>query len=112
MVFFFFFSSRRRHTICALVTGVQTCALPIYFVHHGFVYAKAARRINDKHVVVMLLGMIQRRMRDLLWLLRGVGRQKVHPHLGGHGFQLFDSGGRSEERAVRDEWVRMWRTRD
>src|SRR3546814_3908281 len=27
---FFFFSSRRRHTRCALVTGVQTCALPIY----------------------------------------------------------------------------------
>src|SRR3546814_3382525 len=27
---FFFFSSRRRHTICALVTGVQTCALPIF----------------------------------------------------------------------------------
>src|SRR3546814_9025323 len=24
-----FFSSRRRHTRCALVTGVQTCALPI-----------------------------------------------------------------------------------
>src|SRR3546814_19271887 len=28
--FMFFFSSRRRHTRCALVTGVQTCALPIY----------------------------------------------------------------------------------
>src|SRR3546814_9056189 len=27
--FCFFFSSRRRHTRCALVTGVQTCALPI-----------------------------------------------------------------------------------
>src|SRR3546814_1530270 len=27
--YFFFFSSRRRHTRCALVTGVQTCALPI-----------------------------------------------------------------------------------
>src|SRR3546814_123151 len=27
-VLFFFFSSRRRHTRCALVTGVQTCALP------------------------------------------------------------------------------------
>src|SRR3546814_9854978 len=27
---FFVFSSRRRHTRCALVTGVQTCALPIY----------------------------------------------------------------------------------
>src|SRR3546814_8252443 len=30
MFVFFFFSSRRRHTRCALVTGVQTCALPIY----------------------------------------------------------------------------------
>src|SRR3546814_15005764 len=28
--FSFFLSSRRRHTRCALVTGVQTCALPIY----------------------------------------------------------------------------------
>src|SRR3546814_4503696 len=26
----FFFTSRRRHTRCALVTGVQTCALPIW----------------------------------------------------------------------------------
>src|SRR3546814_978709 len=36
-----FFSSRRRHTMCALVTGVQTCALPIYddfaFAHNGHV---------------------------------------------------------------------------
>src|SRR3546814_2058396 len=30
-MFLFFFSSRRRHTRCALVTGVQTCALPIYY---------------------------------------------------------------------------------
>src|SRR3546814_1643697 len=30
LCFFFFFSSRRRHTRCALVTGVQTCALPIF----------------------------------------------------------------------------------
>src|SRR3546814_2943801 len=29
-MYLFFFSSRRRHTICALVTGVQTCALPIW----------------------------------------------------------------------------------
>src|SRR3546814_7311980 len=28
---FVFLSSRRRHTSCALVTGVQTCALPIFF---------------------------------------------------------------------------------
>src|SRR3546814_5859715 len=41
----FVFSSRRRHTRCALVTGVQTCALPIYLgITHavqdrGFYYA-------------------------------------------------------------------------
>src|SRR3546814_6400051 len=29
---FFFFSSRRRHTRCALLTGVQTCALPIFTI--------------------------------------------------------------------------------
>src|SRR3546814_10920208 len=29
MMCFFVFSSRRRHTRCALVTGVQTCSLPI-----------------------------------------------------------------------------------
>src|SRR3546814_3547676 len=33
IVCLFFFSSRRRHTRCALVTGVQTCALPICAVH-------------------------------------------------------------------------------
>src|SRR3546814_10716328 len=32
--FSFFFSSRRRHTRCALVTGVQTCALPISPLRH------------------------------------------------------------------------------
>src|SRR3546814_6059090 len=30
VILMFFFSSRRRHTRCALVTGVQTCALPIF----------------------------------------------------------------------------------
>src|SRR3546814_10044945 len=29
-IYLFFVASRRRHTRCALVTGVQTCALPIY----------------------------------------------------------------------------------
>src|SRR3546814_5021575 len=36
----FFFSSRRRHTRCALVTGVQTCALPIFFT---------SLELNDGH---------------------------------------------------------------
>src|SRR3546814_11766776 len=42
---FFFFSSRRRHTRCALVTGVQTCALPIcLLLATGFNLAQLARR--------------------------------------------------------------------
>src|SRR3546814_1269314 len=35
-IVFFFFSSRRRHTRCALVTGVQTCALPILDLTIGY----------------------------------------------------------------------------
>src|SRR3546814_17741202 len=38
---YFFFSSRRRHTRCALVTGVQTCALPI----SDFVKPRTPRKI-------------------------------------------------------------------
>src|SRR3546814_1904141 len=40
----FFFSSRRRHTRCALVTGVQTCALPIC-------QPRIARGVGGRHVV-------------------------------------------------------------
>src|SRR3546814_19471889 len=47
-----FFSSRRRHTRCALVTGVQTCALPISrfaleseLNFHG----RARRSMHEKH---------------------------------------------------------------
>src|SRR3546814_8404005 len=37
VLYIFFFSSRRRHTRCALVTGVQTCALPIWWAdYHGW----------------------------------------------------------------------------
>src|SRR3546814_2243673 len=38
----FFFSSRRRHTRCALVTGVQTCALPIYGFYTDWDFAKVS----------------------------------------------------------------------
>src|SRR3546814_14868169 len=41
LLLFFFFSSRRRHTRCALVTGVQTCALPICSCCGAFVVAAA-----------------------------------------------------------------------
>src|SRR3546814_3602255 len=52
VIFFFFFSSRRRHTRCALVTGVQTCALPILPERYNFacdVFAKlVAERPEDR----------------------------------------------------------------
>src|SRR3546814_8568952 len=38
-----FFSSRRRHTRCALVTGVQTCALPIFSVRVSGAYREGYR---------------------------------------------------------------------
>src|SRR3546814_524463 len=44
-LFLFFFSSRRRHTRCALVTGVQTCALPIYWREEGQVRDDLLSRI-------------------------------------------------------------------
>src|SRR3546814_9474019 len=50
---FFFFSSRRRHTRCALVTGVQTCALPIY---HAWALAAFNSRTEDELVVAASSG--------------------------------------------------------
>src|SRR3546814_10004013 len=44
LILLFFFSSRRRHTRCALVTGVQTCALPIYI--RGCAGAAQIRQIS------------------------------------------------------------------
>src|SRR3546814_3359339 len=41
----FFFATRRRHTRCALVTGVQTCALPISPGLHRF--QQGSRRVAD-----------------------------------------------------------------
>src|SRR3546814_8448451 len=45
-VVMFFFSSRRRHTRCALVTGVQTCALPISTNGRGLLADMDATRIR------------------------------------------------------------------
>src|SRR3546814_3736983 len=43
----FFFSSRRRHTRCALVTGVQTCALPIYSLTGLFIDTGPVVQVRD-----------------------------------------------------------------
>src|SRR3546814_834430 len=66
MLLYFFFSSRRRHTRCALVTGVQTCALPIlraggagipaFFAATGYgtvvAEGKETREIDGRHYVL------------------------------------------------------------
>src|SRR3546814_8967048 len=54
VIFCFCFSSRRRHTRCALVTGVQTCALPIseipYQVGKSGLVEKIAEAVKDKRI--------------------------------------------------------------
>src|SRR3546814_19388989 len=67
---FFFFSSRRRHTRCALVTGVQTCALPIYVAIAAEVAQR--RRLVDQRLGIArisgerLVVPIERRRQPLL----------------------------------------------
>src|SRR3546814_3437214 len=46
-IMLFFFSSRRRHTRCALVTGVQTCALPISGAAYQRCYVHFLRNALD-----------------------------------------------------------------
>src|SRR3546814_1520401 len=50
----FFFSSRRRHTRCALVTGVQTCALPISWSSASLAAALATKEA-ELHVRDLLV---------------------------------------------------------
>src|SRR3546814_4970327 len=89
---FFFFSSRRRHTRCALVTGVQTCALPIWFRLRLLVEGGATRELRE-------IGMAdQRRRLDMAEI--GIER---------HGAQLACQ--RSEERRVGNECVSTCRSR-
>src|SRR3546814_9720074 len=57
----FFFSSRRRHTRCALVTGVQTCALPISFenahaLRDGTLKPEHAEKTGEDYDLVVVGG--------------------------------------------------------
>src|SRR3546814_15397732 len=49
---YFFFSSRRRHTSCALVTGVQTCALPIFVADIEAFGGRVDKIIGDAFVAL------------------------------------------------------------
>src|SRR3546814_6369146 len=53
LIFFFFFSSRRRHTRCALVTGVQTCALPISLDLPDSIAGTSSMMPQKKNMVVL-----------------------------------------------------------
>src|SRR3546814_4172195 len=57
-VCFFFFSSRRRHTRCALVTGVQTCALPISAVEMAQPAGLTRVFIDEGEVIASLINEI------------------------------------------------------
>src|SRR3546814_1801603 len=68
VVYSFFFSSRSRHTSCALVTGVQTCALPIFHFRRD----DAALRIM--HLADVHAGLGAKWALDDLWEGRDSGR--------------------------------------
>src|SRR3546814_8410771 len=82
VTFCFFFSSRRRHTRCALVTGVQTCALPISKIYREKVSAATAERLQLKRAIgaldagdvlmVTATDRLARNTRDLLNILHAV----------------------------------------
>src|SRR3546814_4094669 len=67
---FFFFSSRRRHTRCALVTGVQTCALPIYMSLRSIallslcVLLTACSKVNQENYSKLSAGMPKAEVRS------------------------------------------------
>src|SRR3546814_5211310 len=77
-IIMFFFSSGRRHTRCALVTGVQTCALPISAVHTigGFAFSKARRIVNGGRLRQVRVGRLRPRWRECV-VLAGQGKSNT-----------------------------------
>src|SRR3546814_19780454 len=76
----FFFSSRRRHTRCALVTGVQTCALPIsnlkYLTENGLTglpneYYQRFESYTDQTEIAGF-GEVTGRFSDSFWVTGGL----------------------------------------
>src|SRR3546814_11136384 len=102
---FFFFSSRRRHTRCALVTGVQTCALPIWRRPD---HAQLQRQPRPDGIQLEQLRQPARATRaQPRGRLRPRGGERLadHPHLGGVLQR------RSEERRVGKACVSTCRSR-
>src|SRR3546814_12270255 len=100
---FFCFSSRRRHTRCALVTGVQTCALPISLAASGH-YAEAVHLLLRRSIEE-----IERRRPHLVrpaLTSRDIADSAAIPLDARRVFS-----GRSEERRVGKECVRTCSSR-
>src|SRR3546814_6467178 len=71
----FFFSTSRRHTRCALVTGVQTCALPISFssAWMGHLAGQMGRRkVLWTAFALMLVGVALTMTQPLLLIMLGI----------------------------------------
>src|SRR3546814_5486316 len=108
---FFFFSSRRRHTRCALVTGVQTCALPILGLaaKHRLYYEGRRVRRNPKRQGVRRDPKRQGVRRDPK--RQGVRRDPKRQGVRRDPKQQRPAKSRSEERRVGKEWVSTCKSR-
>src|SRR3546814_2694995 len=97
-ILYFFFSSRRQHTRCALVTGVQTCALPIFLRRR--LLRRGRRRLRFlRQAVVRLAG-------------GAAGERPLAADQRGDQLELLvEAALRSEERRVGNERVSTCRSR-
>src|SRR3546814_4262119 len=110
---FFFFSSRRRHTRCALVTGVQTCALPIWNRYLGAGLNGVEKKNGDKDIWG-LRGIIDLDLSETT-MLRVIGsyshdNSQNTPGIT-YGALLPGTTGRPEERRVGKECVSTLKSR-
>src|SRR3546814_10827958 len=87
-IYFFFFSSRRLHTRCALVTGVQTCALPIFLDDLNTEPELCAMLLDFGDVTALSVEDLANQAERVMQILAPME------------FKFFATAGRSEERRV------------
>src|SRR3546814_17372705 len=122
MCFLFFFSSRRRHTRCALVTGVQTCALPIFVIDVLLCIGERLEAVE--RILKLVVAQLVAPFLQLLAECGAAGMLAHHPvrrgepaALGRHdliGRCVLDHPvlmDRSEERRIGTEWFSPCRSR-
>src|SRR3546814_15378787 len=109
MFFFFFFSSRRRHTRCALVTGVQTCALPIFLFANMLGMVPYSFTVTSHIIVTFALALVVFFGVTII----AIARNGIHffTHFMPAGVPMWLAPIRSEERRVGKEGVSTCRSR-